>query len=99
MDPYVDLGSEFWTFLGILAWIGVGIWIAHSTRESGCLGKALVAFLFTKGFFIYWLLYVVFSAINVFISLTIRLIAWLVERKNILSLVCIAILSVVHTLI
>lgn len=82
MDPHADLVGDLFKVLGVLGWIGVGIWLAHITRESGCLGKILVALVFTKGFFIYWILYVIIVPINMAIQFIIRMIAGLVERRQ-----------------
>lgn len=82
MDPQVDLVGDIFKVVGIFGWIGVGIWLAHRTRESGCLAKIIVAVLFTKGFFIYWLLYVIIVPINIVIQFIIGMIARLVERQQ-----------------
>lgn len=60
MDPQVDLVGDLFKVLGIFGWIGVGIWLAHRTRESGCGTKFLVCFFCTKGFVLYWFCYGLF---------------------------------------
>lgn len=94
MNLHADLVGDIFRFLGIFLWIGVGIFLAHATRASGWLERACVAILFTKGFLIYWLIYVIVFPINKFIQLIIWLIAKLIDKKNRLSLVCMLILTI-----
>ena len=60
MDPQVDLVGDLFKVIGILGWIGVGIWLSHRTRESGCGAKIAIAIFLTKGFVLYWFCYGLF---------------------------------------
>ena len=42
----------------MLAWIVFGVYAVHRTRNDGCTAKIGIAILFTKGFLLYHLFYV-----------------------------------------
>ena len=60
MHPHAEIVREILTILGVLAWIGFGIWLTYKTRETGYLERIAVAVFFTKGFVLYWFCYGLF---------------------------------------
>ena len=42
----------------LLTWIVFGVYVVHRTRNDGCAAKIGIAILFTKGFLLYHLFYV-----------------------------------------
>ena len=65
MNAEIIIVNFVFLFL-FLAWIGFGSWLSYKNRNAEYGIKIILAVLFTKGFFLFWMIYWVYILVKNF---------------------------------